>query len=129
MKRDNLLFGMLRFLILAGMIVLALMFIEKYAVKCNDYGLRVFKEQPVTDPEAGGGKSITITIGEDVSPRSLGELLEAKGLIRDKWLFFLQYYCSEYRKEIKPGTYVLRSTMTAEDMFAVMAGHEEEEKE
>ena len=51
--------------------------------------------------------------------------LEAKGLIRDKWLFFLQYYCSEYRKEIKPGTYVLRSTMTAEDMFAVMAGHEE----
>ena len=85
----------------------------------------MFKEQPVTDIEVEDGKSITITIGEEVSPRSLGELLEAKGLIRDKWLFFLQYYCSEYRKEIKPGTYVLRSTMTAEDMFAVMAGHEE----
>ncbi len=125
MKRDNILFGMLRFLILAGMVAVALLFINKYAAKFNEYGQRVFKEQPVTDIEVEDGKSITITIGEEVSPRSLGELLEAKGLIRDKWLFFLQYYCSEYRKEIKPGTYVLRSTMTAEDMFAVMAGHEE----
>ena len=125
MKRDNLLFGMLRFLILAGMVAVALLFINKYAAKFNEYGLRVFKEQAVTDPETGDGKSITITIGEEVSPRTLGELLEAKGLIRDKWLFVLQYYCSEYRKEIKAGTYVLRSTMTAEDMFAVMAGHEE----
>jgi len=125
MKRDNLLFGMLRFLILAGMVAVALLFINKYAPKFNDYGLRVFKEQPVTDPEMEDGKSITITIGDEVSPRSLGELLEAKGLIRDKWLFVLQYYCSEYRKEIKAGTYVLRSTMTAEDMFAVMAGYEE----
>ena len=125
MKRDNILFGMLRFLILAGMVAVALLFINKYAAKFNEYGQRVFKEQPVTDIEVEDGKSITISIGEEVSPRSLGELLEAKGLIRDKWLFVLQYYCSEYRKEIKAGTYVLRSTMTAEDMFAVMAGHEE----
>ena len=61
--------------------------------------------------------------------KALGELLEAKGLIRDKTLFVLQYFCSEYRKELKAGTYELKSSMTAEEMFAVMAGHGEEEEE
>ena len=77
----------------------------------------------------GEGKKITINLTEGVTPKALGELLEAKGLIRDKLLFIAQYYCSEYREEMKPGTYVLKSTMTAEEMFAVMAGYGEEEEE
>jgi len=127
MKRDSILLGMARLLFHAMLIVVALMMIKEYSTKCYDLGYRVFKEGPVTT--IGEGKKITVTITDGVSPKSLGELLETKGLIRDSKLFILQYYCSEYRKEIQPGTYELKSSMTAEEMFATMAGYEEEEEE
>jgi UPF0755 protein len=127
MKRDSIIFGLLRYVLHGALIVIALMLIKEYSAKCYDLGYRVFKEPAVT--MVGEGKKLTITITDKVSAKSLGELLEAKGLIRDKTLFILQYYCSEYRKEMKAGTYELKSSMTAEEMFAVMAGYELEEEE
>lgn len=124
MKRESLIGNFLATLIHVALIVVAVMLIQKYATLCYEYGYRIFKEPPVTTQ--GEGKTITITISEGVTPRSLGELLQSKGLIRDSKLFILQYFCSEYRKELKAGTYELSSTMTAEEMFAVMAGAYEE---
>ena len=127
MKRDSIILGFLGIAIHVALLIMAVMLIRQYAMKCYDLGYRVFKEPPVT--EEGTAKAITITITDGVSPKAIGEILEAKGLIRDSKLFILQYYCSEYRKEIKAGTYELDSSMTAEDMFATMAGYVEEEEE
>ena len=127
MKKDSLLLGFAGLVFHVALIVIAVMLIRQYAEKCYDLGYRVFKEPPVT--AVGEGKKITITITDGVTPRSLGEILESKGLIRDSKLFILQYFCSEYRKEMKAGTYELSSTMTAEEMFAVMAGYGEETEE
>ena len=77
----------------------------------------------------GEGKTITVNVTEGITVKALGGLLEAKGLIRDKMLFIAQYYCSEYKDAFKPGTYELSSTMTAEEMFAVMAGQGEKKEE
>ncbi|MCM1567877.1 MAG: endolytic transglycosylase MltG [Roseburia sp.] len=85
---------------------------------CYDYGYRIFAEPAVS---SGEGRAITVTTTEDMSPFEMGELMEKKGLVRDGRLFGLQYYCSEYRKDIKPGTFELTTAMTAEQMFEVMA--------
>lgn len=126
MKSESLIGNFLATLFHVALVVVAVLLIQKYATQAYEYGYRIFKEPPVT--AEGEGRTITITIANGVTPRSLGELLESKGLIRDKNLFVLQYFCSEYREDLKSGTYELSSTMTAEEMFAVMAGAYEEEE-
>ncbi len=69
----------------------------------------------------GEGRTVTVTVTEDMSPLDIGELFESRGLVRDAKLFMLQYYFSEHLKDVKPGTFELSTTMTAEEMMAVMA--------
>lgn len=89
-----------------------------------DYGYRVFTEPPVA---LGEGREVKVAITEDMSPWKMGEMLEEKGLVRDGRLFVIQYYVSDYRKDVKPGNYVLNTNMTAEDMMAAMVGPKDEE--
>ena len=59
----------------------------------------------------------------------IGELFESRGLIRDAKLFVLQYYLSEYTKEVGPGTFELSTTMTVEEMMRAMVVEKEEDTE
>ncbi len=90
----------------------------KGAQKAYDYGYRVFTEKPIA---ATVGNDVEITIPVDFTAKQLGEIFEKKGLSRDGKLLILQYYASEYRKNIKPVTYTLNTTMTAEEMFESIA--------
>jgi UPF0755 protein len=110
-----------------ALIIAVIYIIYTGAAKCYDYGYRVFTEEPVAT--AGAGKDVTITVPLDFSAKELGELFEEKGLTRDWILLVLQYYGSEYREDMKGGTFTLNTGMTAEEMFAVMAGADEEEEE
>lgn len=92
--------------------------IYKSAFVCYDYGYRVYTETPVS---AGAGKDVTIVIPVDFNAKELGELFENNGLSRDHILCMLQYYCSEYRENIKGGTYTLNTSMTVEEMFESIA--------
>ena len=56
-------------------------------------------------------------------------MLEENKLIPDGTVFVVQEKLSEYAGEMKPGVYVLNTSMTAEKMIAVMSGNLEEEKE
>lgn len=91
---------------------------------CYDYGYRIFTEPAMT---VGEGRTVSVSITEDMSALEIGELLESRGLVRDAKLFVLQYYLSEYIKDVKPGTFELSTAMTVEDMMAVMAETGEEE--
>lgn len=93
---------------------------------CYDYGYRIFTESAVS---TGEGRTVTVSITEDMSPWEIGELFESRGLVRDAKLFTLQYYLSEHFKEVGPGTFELNTTMTAEDMMAAMVVEKEEEEE
>lgn len=90
---------------------------------CYDYGYRIFTEPAMT---VGEGRTVSVSITEDMSALEIGELLESRGLVRDARLFVLQYYLSEYIKDVKPGTFELSTAMTVEDMMAVMAETGEE---
>ena len=98
---------------------LVVMFVRKYALMAYNYGYRIFTEPPVT--VTGDGTTVAVSIGEDISTREIGKILESKGLIRDANLFLLQELVSEYHGKILPGKYELNTTMTADEMIEIMA--------
>ena len=50
-----------------------------------------------------------------------------KGLIRDEKLFRIQYFLSEFKEDLLPGTFTLRTNMTVEEMLKAMTVNPEEE--
>lgn len=105
--------------IVVGIIVV--MFVYKYAAMAYDYGYRIFGEEPMT---TGEGRTVSVTIGSDMSAKEIGQILENKALIRDAKLFVLQERLSEDHGKIQAGIYDLNTSMTAEEMIRVMASDE-----
>ena len=98
-------------------VILVVYAVYRGAVICYDYGYRIFTEPAMT---VGEGRTITVAVTEDMSALDIGKLFESKGLIRDSRLFVLQYYLSEFRKEVGPGTFELSTSMTVEEMMEAM---------
>ena len=117
---------------LAGSIVKIVIFIAivvlvfRLATTAYDFGYRVFTEEPMSNPP---GLEISVAITDDMSTMDIGKMLENQGLIRDAKLFFVQEKVSEYKDKINPGTYTLNTSMTAEEMLAVIGGTVEETTE
>lgn len=110
-----------------AVVVLIVIWIYRGAIAGYNFGYRIFKQQPVA---IGEGRTVTVTITEDMSVKRLGEYLQQKGLINDTLLFTAQYYLSEFREDFKPGVYELSTSMTVEEMMeriAYTASQEEEE--
>ena len=104
--------------------VLVIMFIYKGAVAAYDYGYRIFKEEPVAEAP-GVDVTVEITVGK--SALQIGEVLEAKGLIRDAKLFYIQNLLSHYKDKLKSGTYTLNTSMTMTEMMGIMSPEQTEE--
>lgn len=103
-------------------------FIYTKTIVMYDFGYRVFTEAPIAPAP---GRDVTVSITEGKSKMDIAKMLEEKGLVRDHYLTFVQLFASEYKDNITPGAYTLNTSMTAEEMFAVMGHAEvsEEEKE
>lgn len=125
MKSSNLISAVFGAVFKVACTVLVVFAVYRGAILCYDYGYRIFTEPAIS---AGEGRAITVTIPKDMSAKEMGELLANKGLIKDSNLFVLQYYLSEFRKDIQPGTFELTTAMTAEEMMEVMATPQEEEE-
>ena len=129
MKAVNIMFAVMGAILRVVVVVVLIFMIFRGTEICYDYGYRIFTEPAIS---VGDGRVVTVSITEDMSPWKIGELLESRGLVRDSKLFALQYYLSEYLKDVRPGTFELNTNMTAEEMMAVMAqgaGDEEEDEE
>ena len=110
-------------ILVALLIVMGLVKLGNY---CYDFGYRVFTESPV---DAEPGRDVVLQIGADMSEMEIGELLEEKGLIRDKLFFYVQLKLSAYSGKLNPGVYTLNTSMDARDMISVMAAKQEETTE
>lgn len=119
MKTSSVIASVLGVIIRVLVIVLIVVVIYRGAERCYDYGYRIFTEEAVA--EEGEGKTVSVTITSSMSPRDIGALFESKGLVRDGNLFTLQYYLSEFVKNVGPGTFELSTEMTAEEMMKSMA--------
>lgn len=106
--------GMILKVVAAVVIIMA---IYRGALMAYDYGYRVFEEPPMS---VGEGRVISVTITEGMSAKEMGLLFLSKGLIRDEKLFIVQYYLSEFRKDLKKGDFELSTAMTVEEMMEAM---------
>ncbi|MBP9996819.1 MAG: endolytic transglycosylase MltG [Lachnospiraceae bacterium] len=98
--------------------IIVIMFIYKYAITAYDYGYKIFGEKPMT---SGDGREVSVTISPEMSVKEIGQILENKALISDAKLFVIQEKLSEYKDGIKPGIYELNTSMTVDEMIAIMA--------
>lgn len=118
--------GTAQLIIKAVAFAFIIMYVLRISTAAYDYGYRVFAETPIS---VGEGRTISVYIEDGDSAKEVGEMLQEKGLIRDANLFRIQELLSEQRGKIKPGIYDLSTSMTAQEMLAVISPEEEEESE
>ncbi|MBR4084634.1 MAG: endolytic transglycosylase MltG [Lachnospiraceae bacterium] len=125
MKTRDIVISICETILKVAIIAVIVMFIYRGALLAYDYGYRIFEEAPMSE---GEGREVVITISEGMSAQEMGELLFKKGLIRDEKLFRIQYVLSEYKEELLPGTFTLRTNMTVEEMLKAMTVSPDEEE-
>lgn len=118
MKSDSVVAAVIGAFLRIVMTVVIVFLLYRGAMICYDYGYRIFTEPAVS---AGAGRTVSVTIPKGMSASEMGALFAEKGLIKDEKLFVLQYYLSEFRTNIRSGTFQLSTAMTVEEMMEVMA--------
>lgn len=124
MKTGNMVVAVFGAIFRVVVTILLIFLIYRGAMLCYDYGYRIFTEPAVS---SGEGRTVTVAVTESMSPSDIGKLFESKGLVRDARLFTLQYYLSEFKADVKPGVFELRTSMTAEEMMEAMTVTEEKD--
>lgn len=126
MKAGHLIAAAVEMVIKVVVVAAAVIFIFRGATQAYDFGYRVFADEPMS---VTGGRTITVGISEAMKIRDIAQMLEEKGLIEDANLFIVQELLSSHHNEIVPGIYDLSTSMTAQEMLAVMSTPAEEEGE
>lgn len=87
-------------------------------------GHDIFDQQPMSP---GEGQEITVVVKEDDSVYAIAKTLESKGLVEDAKVFWVQEKLSNYKGQMKPGTYLLSTAYEPSRLLAIMAGDAEQE--
>jgi UPF0755 protein len=123
MEKNKVLFSFIRMGISVIVILLVVYFGVRIASVGYDFGYRVFTETAVDEAP---GKDALIQVKEDMSEYEIAQLLEERGMIRDAKLFFLQWKLSVYSGKEVPGVYTVNSSMTPQEIMAVISPDQEE---
>ena len=126
MKAGHLIAAAIEMVIKVVVIAAAIIFIFRGATGAYEFGYRVFADEPMS---VTGGRTITVGISEAMKIKDIAKMLEEKGLIEDANLFIVQELLSAHHNEIVPGIYDLSTSMTAQEMIAVMSAPSGEEEE
>ena len=126
MKAGHLIAAAIEMVIKVVVIAVAIIFIFRGATGAYEFGYRVFADEPMS---VTGGRTITVGISEAMKIKDIAKMLEEKGLIEDANLFIVQELLSAHHNEIVPGIYDLSTSMTAQEMIAVMSAPSGEEEE
>lgn len=114
------------FVIKAVAFIFIVTYVIRGATAAYDYGFRVFAEEPI---DAGDGRIISVSVQTGDTAKEVGQMLQERGLIRDANLFRIQELLSENHGKIQPGIYDLSTSMTAQEMLAVIAVEPETDEE
>ena len=104
--------------------IIIVMLVYKWSLTAYEYGQRVLNEPPKT---VGDGRTVTVIVEDGEGAKEIGATLESLGLISDADLFRIQEMLSAYKDRMKPGAYELNTSMTTEEMMAIMSNEAEEE--
>lgn len=89
------------------------------ATKAYSFGYRLFAEEPMS---LAPGIEKVVVIEEGMSLRKIANMLEDGGVIRDSLIFQVQNKLSHYSSSFEAGTYTLNTSMTNEEIMAVLSG-------
>ncbi|SFG13955.1 UPF0755 protein [Lachnospiraceae bacterium C7] len=117
MNVNKVLFSFIKIAFSIMVILLFVYALTFFAGRAYDVGYRIFNEEAVT---TGEGKEVEITITSNMSNKDIGELLEKKGLIKNSNLFWIQGEISSLSDHVEPGTYVLNTSMTSDEIINKM---------
>ena len=109
-------------LIKTAILIVMVFGIYKMAIVAYEFGYRVFAEPAMSEEP---GITISVSITDDMDTMAVGKLLQSKGLIRDARLFYVQEIVSEYKDKIQPGIFELKTSMTEEEIHAVLGASAE----
>lgn len=87
-----------------------------------DFGQKLFSEKGY---EKSPGTDVTITISSGESNMQIAEKLVQNGVVGNKMVFYFQTLL--YEGKYKPGTYVLNSSSSAEDIIEYLSDEHTEE--
>lgn len=107
--------------IIRVLIYILLAFGMVYAGKAAySFGYQVCDQEPIAETEEEG-QDVTVIIHEDESVYEIGKDLQEKGLIKDPLVFWAQELFSDYKDKIQPGTYLLNTHETVDEMLAILS--------
>ncbi len=115
--------GMIRILVyILAAVTLVLLGKKSYTI-----GYQVVSTAPMVKEN---GVDVTVTVTDDMSVMEIGRLLRDWGLIDEEPVsFWIQETLSEYHNRILPGTYVLNTGMTVDEMLKTMSPSGEQDGE
>lgn len=123
MNTKKIVFTIFKTCITFAIIMVICLGVFNLCVKAYDFGYRIFAEEAMSPAP---GYTVSVAIVEGKSVMEIGEILKEKGLIRSAYLFYLQEMVSSYHGELKPGVYEFSTSMTANEMMALMAAPSED---
>ena len=103
-------------LIVAVAVILLGYLIASQAYK---FGYRLFAEEPMS---LAPGIEKVVVIEEGMNLKEVAKMLQKGGVIRDAGIFKVQNKFSHYSSNFEPGTYTLNTSMTNDEIMAVLSG-------
>ena len=107
-----------------AVLAVCVLMISKVGKYAYDFGYRIFTEEPMSSTP---GRDVAITVVQGDSLMEICKMLEEKGLVRDARLTWIQKKVSVYDNDVEPGFYTLNTSMTADEMFEIIAGKSSDE--
>ena len=123
MQTRKILVNILMFLIKLLLAVIIIIGIYRFGEYAYHFGHSIYDNVSVSDPP---GRDVAIVVPEGSTVGQIASLLESRGLIRDKVVFRIQERLSKYHGQIQAGNYVLNTSQNAQEMLAILSGHEED---
>ncbi len=120
MQTKRMLAAALLFLLKLLAAILIVLAIYRFGVFAYRFGHSIFDGAAMSSPP---GKDVVVVLPEGCALGQVAELLKAKGLIRDPWVFRVQVRLSPYGGAFLAGSYVLNTSMNAQEIIAALCGH------
>ena len=126
MKTHKVMLSACLFILRLAIFVLVIIGIYRLGEYAYSYGYSLVSNEAM---DLKPGKDMRVVLTSDMTVKEAAQLLERRGLIRDADIFRIQLKISKYEELIKPGEYVLNTSMTPKELMKILSGEEEEDEE
>lgn len=123
MQTRRMVFRIVMFLLKLVLAVVIMAAIYRFGEYAYYFGHSLYDNAAMSDPP---GKDVVVVLPEGSTVRQAAELLEARGLIKDPYVFLVQERLSRYHGQMQAGNYVLNTSQNAQEMLAILSGHKED---